>query len=238
MTSTETGHRSLLGRTSTSSLSRRPEPPHVMDAVLARRFSSDLSPKAEATSGRTVTNRTKLAAAITATRMRCCQVLMPTSLSLVPALVRVDLGEKTTLCAHRLLVTLHYGRCVRVRVAQALARPPLGSLGSRRDRPKSRHPQWSTACSHLGAVPAAPAAEARAERRHREHGRSDDESGHSSASSPRRVEPPLHPPPSHPYATRVGGIRTARGAHPERFGASRAGGARGSQVLDVDSPCH
>ncbi len=45
-----------------------PEPPHAVEAVSARRFSRDLSPKPEATSGRTVTNKTKLAAAITATR--------------------------------------------------------------------------------------------------------------------------------------------------------------------------
>jgi hypothetical protein len=59
-----------------------PEPPHDMDVVLARRLLSPAKPKAEASSGRTVTNRTKLAAAITATRARCFQVFMPTPFSL------------------------------------------------------------------------------------------------------------------------------------------------------------
>jgi hypothetical protein len=58
------------------------ELPHDMEVVLARRLPSPVRPKADASSGITVTNKTKLAAAITATRVRCFQVFMPTPFSL------------------------------------------------------------------------------------------------------------------------------------------------------------
>ena len=58
------------------------ELPHDIEVVLARRLLSPVRPNAEAISGMTVTNKTKLAAAMTATRARCFQVFMPTPFSL------------------------------------------------------------------------------------------------------------------------------------------------------------
>jgi hypothetical protein len=59
-----------------------PELPHDMDVVDARRLESPVRPRPDAISGRTVTNKTKPAAAMTATRARCFQVFMPTPFSL------------------------------------------------------------------------------------------------------------------------------------------------------------
>ena len=59
-----------------------PELPHDMEVVDARRLLSPVRPRPDAISGRTVTNKTKPAAAMTATRARCFQVFMPTPFSL------------------------------------------------------------------------------------------------------------------------------------------------------------
>ncbi len=59
-----------------------PELPHDIDVVASRRLLSPVRPRPDAISGRTVTNKTKPAAAMTATRARCFQVFMPTPFSL------------------------------------------------------------------------------------------------------------------------------------------------------------